>query len=74
LVTALCTAGANEYRLDKELTGFSDTLDAFRLLVMGELIIINSIILEHISLWYHLAVVTHPLSHGPNCLLRSVYE
>jgi hypothetical protein len=43
-------------------------------IVMRELIIINSIILEHLSLWYHLAVVTHPLSHGPNYLLRPAYE
>jgi hypothetical protein len=31
LITALRTAVANECRLDKELTSFSDTLDAFRL-------------------------------------------
>jgi hypothetical protein len=43
-------------------------------IVMGELIIINSIILEHLALWYHLAVVTHPLSHAPNYLLRPAYE
>jgi hypothetical protein len=31
LITALRTAVANEYKLDKEVTSFSDTLDAFRL-------------------------------------------
>jgi hypothetical protein len=31
LVTALRTAVANEYKLDKEVTSYSDTLDAFRL-------------------------------------------
>ena len=41
---------------------------------MGELIIINSIILEHLTLWYDLAVVTHHLSHAPNYLLRPAYE
>jgi hypothetical protein len=31
LITGLRTAVANEYKLDKEQTSFSDTLDAFRL-------------------------------------------
>jgi hypothetical protein len=31
LVTALRTAYANEYRLDKEQTSYNDILDAFRL-------------------------------------------
>jgi hypothetical protein len=31
LVTALRTAVANEYKLDKEQTSFEDILDAFRL-------------------------------------------
>jgi hypothetical protein len=31
LVTALRTAVANEYKLDKEITSFDDILDAFRL-------------------------------------------
>ena len=31
LLIALRTAVANEYKLDKEVTSFSDTLDAFRL-------------------------------------------
>ena len=31
LVTALRTAVANEYKLDKEVTIFNDLLDAFRL-------------------------------------------
>ena len=31
LVTALRTAVANEYKLDKEITSFDDLVDAFRL-------------------------------------------
>jgi hypothetical protein len=33
LVTALRTAVANEYKLDKEVSSFNDILDAFRLLL-----------------------------------------
>ena len=31
LITALRTAVANEYKLDKEVTSYNDLLDAFRL-------------------------------------------
>jgi hypothetical protein len=33
LITALRTAVANEYKLDKEVTSYNDFLDAFRLCI-----------------------------------------